>query len=73
MKEFRKRQRENRRKKRIEQAIERRLDNEISTKNKYGFSDYTPYNAITSKEIISKSTITDPQTKMPGGYNSTKK
>ena len=61
----RKRYREKRKQKKLEERLER--------VNEYGFSDYTPYNALTGSEIISKSTITDPQMKMPGGYNSTKK
>ena len=38
-----------------------------------GFADYTPFNAITGKDYIGKSGLTDPHTKVKGGYNSAKK
>ena len=48
---------------------EERLDR----KNIFGFSDYTPYNAITGNDLVSAGRVSDPEQKLPGGFNTTKK
>ena len=51
----------------------KQLDEKLSTKNPYGQTDYTPYNAITGNDIISVGRVTDPVSKVPGRFNTTKK
>ena len=76
LKQLRERLRENRRKKRVATAIERqKVKNEegLSTKNASGYSDYTPFNALTGNEYISTGKVIDPKAKVPGGFNTSKK
>jgi hypothetical protein len=51
--------------------IEKRLKEgtNLSAKNLYGFSDYTPYNAITGKRIMSRPILSDPQQKVHGSFH----
>lgn len=46
-----------------------RLENETSAKNICGFTDLTPYNALTGKDKISKATLTDCKQKVSGSFN----
>ena len=72
----RQKQRENRRKKRVATAIERqkvKKEEGLSTKNASGYSDYTPFNALTGNEYISTGKVIDPKAKVPGGFNTSKK
>lgn len=41
----------------------------ISTQNIYGFTDLTPFNAITGSDKISKATLTNCKQKASGSFN----
>lgn len=56
----------------ILQLDETEKQNTVSIKNKYGFSDYTPFNAITGSDVLSKGRVTCPKKKASGGFNTTK-
>ena len=45
----------------------------LDRKNIFGFSDYTPYNAITGNDLMSAGRVSDPEQKLPAGFNTTKK
>lgn len=45
------------------------LENKLSTQNKYGFADLTPYNAIAGKDMISKATLTNCKQRANGSFN----
>ena len=45
----------------------------IKAKNINGYADYTPYNAITGNDLMSAGRVPDPEQKLPGGFNTTKK
>ena len=60
------RRRENRRKKWPKQQNE---ENFISTRNAEGYLDYTPFNTLTGKEVLSKTNIINPQKRVSGSYN----
>ena len=48
---------------------ERRREDRLDTKNTYGFTDYTPYNAITGNHIMSRATLSNAKQKVYGSFN----
>jgi len=56
-------------------AENKRIDQEeaIKAKNINGYADYTPYNAITGNDLMSAGRVSDPEQKLPAGFNTTKK
>jgi hypothetical protein len=41
----------------------------METKNCEGYNDYTPFNAVTGNELLSKTVLINPERKTPGHYN----
>ena len=54
---------------RKERRKQRKQDERIGVCNSEGYRDYTAYSALTGKEVISKSTLVNPQIRVDGSYN----